>query len=95
MAHPGRYKLNATAHWALMQEFMTLGGRTVEVSTGSHNQDDTRRYQRLSVDLALMASRGSDFHSPAESRCDVGRAPPLPDGTAPVWSEWTDLALLD
>lgn len=95
MAHPGRYKLNATAHWALMQEFMTLGGRTVEVSTGSHNQDDTRRYQRLSVDLGLMASRGSDFHSPTESRCDVGRAPPLPDGTAPVWSEWTDLALLD
>lgn len=88
LAHPARYKLNDTAHWALMQEYMALGGQAIEVSTGSHTQDDTRRYQRLSVDLGLKASRGSDFHSPQESRCDVGRAPPLPDGTLPVWSDW-------
>ncbi|MEY2776657.1 MAG: hypothetical protein RLY30_755 [Pseudomonadota bacterium] len=88
LAHPARYRLNDTAHWALMQEYMALGGQAIEVSTGSHTQDDTRRYQRLSVDLGLKASRGSDFHSPQESRCDVGRAPPLPDGTLPVWSDW-------
>lgn len=88
LAHPARYRLNDTAHWALMQDFMALGGRAIEVATGSHNQDDTRRYQRLSVDLGLRASRGSDFHSPKESRCDVGRAPPLPDGTLPVWADW-------
>jgi len=88
LAHPARYKLNSTAHWALMQEYMALGGEAIEVSTGSHSQEDTRRYQRLSVELGLRASRGSDFHSPRESRCDVGRAPPLPDGTLPVWSDW-------
>jgi len=88
LAHPARYKLTDTAHWALMQEFMQLGGRALEVSTGSHSLDDTRRYQRLSVELGLHASRGSDFHSPTESRCDVGLAPALPDGTSPVWAGW-------
>lgn len=89
LAHPARYRLNDTAHWALMQEYMALGGTAIEVSTGSHTQDDTRRYQRLSVELGMKASRGSDFHCPRESRCDVGRAPPLPDGTLPVWAGWT------
>ena len=88
LAHPARYRLSATTHWALMQEFIGLGGKAIEVSTGSHSQVETRRYQRLSIELGLMASRGSDFHSPTESRCDVGRAPPLPDGTAPLWSDW-------
>lgn len=88
LAHPARYRLSDTAHWALMQEYMALGGSAIEVSTGSHTQEDTRRYQRLSVELGLKASRGSDFHCPKESRCDVGRAPPLPDGTLPVWAGW-------
>lgn len=88
LAHPARYKLSDTAHWGLMQEYMSLGGRAIEVATGSHGIDDTKKYQRISVELGLEASRGSDFHSPLESRCDVGRAPTLPDGTQPVWSRW-------
>jgi predicted metal-dependent phosphoesterase TrpH len=86
LAHPARYRINATAHWALIQEFMSLGGKTIEVATGSHSLDETRRYQRLSIELGLMASRGSDFHCPKESRCDVGQAPALPCGTLPVWA---------
>ena len=88
LAHPARYKLSATAHWALMQEFIGLGGQAIEVATGSHGQEEIRRYQRLSIELGLKASRGSDFHCPTESRCDVGRAPALPDGTAPLWADW-------
>jgi len=88
LAHPARYRLTETARWALLQEFLSLGGRTIEVSTGSHTQDDTRRYQQIALQWGLRASRGSDFHSPTESRCDVGRAPPLPDGCDPVWAYW-------
>ena len=88
LAHPARYKLTDTARWALLQEFMALGGRAIEVSTGSHSHTDTQRYRQISVELGLKASRGSDFHSPTESRCDVGAAPVLPDGCDPVWSGW-------
>jgi predicted metal-dependent phosphoesterase TrpH len=88
LAHPARYRLSDTARWALMQEFRALGGRVIEVSTGSHSQHDTRRYQQIALQWGMQASRGSDFHSPTESRCDVGRAPPLPDGCDPVWAYW-------
>ena len=88
LAHPARYKLTDTARWALLQEFMALGGGAIEVSTGSHSHTDTQRYRQISVELGLKASRGSDFHSPTESRCDVGAAPVLPDGCDPVWSGW-------
>ena len=33
-----------------------------------------------------MASRGSDFHSPEESRTDLGRLAPLPSQLTPVWT---------
>ncbi len=88
LAHPARYRLSETARWALMQEFHALGGRAIEVSTGSHTLDDTRRFQQIALQWGFQASRGSDFHSPTESRCDVGRAPALPDGCDPVWAYW-------
>lgn len=93
LAHPARYRLTDTARWVLLQEFMALGGRAIEVSTGSHSLDDTQRYRQLSVELGLKASRGSDFHSPTESRCDVGAAPVLPDGCDPIWSGWPEQEL--
>ena len=33
----------------------------------------------------MAASRGSDFHSPAESYTDLGKLPLLPDNLTPVW----------
>jgi len=35
-----------------------------------------------------LASRGSDFHGPTESRFDLGSLPPLPPGLTPVWHDW-------
>lgn len=91
LAHPARYRLNATSHWALLQEFKALGGQAIEVATGSHTRDETRRYQRIALEQGFAASRGSDFHSLNESRFDVGMAPALPDATLPLWAshpEW-------
>jgi len=36
----------------------------------------------------FLASRGSDFHSPKESRMDLGQLPPLPSDLKPVWHDW-------
>jgi hypothetical protein len=38
----------------------------------------------------LLASRGSDFHSPDESHVDLGTLPPLPGKLTPVWEALAD-----
>jgi len=36
----------------------------------------------------LLASRGSDFHGPGESRVDLGALPHLSADLKPVWHDW-------
>jgi predicted metal-dependent phosphoesterase TrpH len=85
IAHPGRYRLSATEEWALLEQFKSLGGQAIEVVTGSHTHSQYRKYANLALEFGFYASRGSDFHSPGESICDLGRLPPLPADLAPVW----------
>ena len=85
IAHPGRYRLSVNEEFALFSEFKAHGGQGVEVLTGSHGQADTKKYTAMAQEFNLMASRGSDFHSPAESRTDLGSLPDLPAALLPVW----------
>ena len=85
IAHPGRYRFSATAEYALITEFMAHGGRGVEVMTGSHSAAEHIRYADTAVEFGLLASRGSDFHSPGESRTELGSLPDLPGRLSPVW----------
>jgi predicted metal-dependent phosphoesterase TrpH len=86
VAHPGRYPFDALQEHALFEEFRRHGGVGVEVVTGSHSSADARKYTDLALQLGLAASRGSDFHSPEESRIDLGRLPPLPAQLSAVWN---------
>lgn len=88
MAHPGRYNYTDTQHDALFDEFTALGGRAVEVVTGSHTPDQYRRYADVARYYGLLASRGSDFHGPGEGRVELGALPPLPSTVTPVWHDW-------
>jgi hypothetical protein len=85
VAHPGRYRFSPTEEYALFTEFIAHGGRGVEVVTGSHTSAEFVKYADLAIELDLVASRGSDFHSPGESRIDLGKLPPLPGQLTPVW----------
>jgi len=85
VAHPARYKFTPTEEYALFSEFKALGGRGVEVVTGSHTAAEAQRYAGTAIEFELLGSRGSDFHSPEESRCDLGTLPPLPTRITPVW----------
>jgi predicted metal-dependent phosphoesterase TrpH len=86
IAHPARYKLSANEEYALFSEFKAHGGRGVEVVTGSHSAAEAARYTETALEFDLLASRGSDFHSPAESHMDLGALPPLSDRLTPVWT---------
>ena len=86
VAHPARYKFSPTEEYALFTEFKGHGGRGVEVVTGSHTAAEAERYAATAREFDLLASRGSDFHSPDESRIDLGGLPPLPATLTPVWN---------
>jgi len=85
IAHPARYGLSANEEWALFTEFKAHGGHAVEVVTGSHSAAEALRYAETAQEFGLAASRGSDFHSPQESRTDLGQLPYLPGHLTPVW----------
>ena len=85
IAHPGRYKFTANEEYALFTEFKAHGGQAVEVVTGSHTTQEYVKYAETAKEFGLAASRGSDFHSPDESRIDLGALPFLPGGLTPVW----------
>jgi predicted metal-dependent phosphoesterase TrpH len=93
IAHPARYKLTPTEDYALFTEFMAHGGRGVEVITGSHSSPEAVKYGNTALEFGLAASRGSDFHSPEESRIDLGALPDLPGKLTPVWSLLEDRIL--
>ncbi|HWH83513.1 MAG TPA: 3',5'-nucleoside bisphosphate phosphatase [Burkholderiaceae bacterium] len=86
IAHPARYKFSANEEYALFGEFKAHGGRGVEVVTGSHSAADAARYTETALEFGLLASRGSDFHSPDESHTDLGALPALPEKLTPVWT---------
>ena len=86
IAHPARYKFSANEEYALFTEFKQHGGRGVEVVTGSHSAADAVRYTETALEFDMLASRGSDFHSPDESHVDLGTLPPLSEKLTPVWT---------
>jgi 3',5'-nucleoside bisphosphate phosphatase len=85
IAHPGRYKFTPNEEYALFTEFKAHGGQAVEVVTGSHTTQEYVKYAETAKEFGLAASRGSDFHSPDESRTDLGALPFLPGELTPVW----------
>jgi hypothetical protein len=90
IAHPGRYAFTPTEEYALFSEFKAHGGQAVEVITGSHTSADFAKYTDVAREFDLCGSRGADFHSPEESRTDLGTLPELPSSLVPVWVPLAD-----
>ncbi len=89
VAHPARYKMTRSKRLRLFGEFRELGGEALEVVSGSHSRDDCTVMAKFASDLGLLASAGSDFHSPENPWIALGRLPMLPAGCRPVWSGWS------
>jgi len=89
IAHPGRYGFDDLQLNVFVEQFRALGGEGIEVITGSHHPAQYDEYAAYARKTGLLASRGSDFHGPTESRFDLGSLPPLPPGLTPVWHDWT------
>ena len=90
IAHPARYRFTPTEEYALFCEFKAHGGCGVEVVTASHSATEALKYADMALEFDLLASRGSDFHSPDESRIVLGNLPDLPGTLTPVWQALAD-----
>lgn len=88
IAHPGRYNYTSLQLNELYAEFKELGGRGIEVVTGSHTKEEYKTFAKVALQHGFLASRGSDFHSPNESHVDLGTLPDLPSQLQPVWLEF-------
>jgi hypothetical protein len=87
IAHPGRYRLSKVERQELFVAFKDLGGRGIEVLSGSQKDEEVREFARIAREFGFLASRGSDFHGPGESWIDLGKMPDLPEDLTPVWSQ--------
>jgi 3',5'-nucleoside bisphosphate phosphatase len=93
MAHPGRYtvggkRMGRQTMGDLLNDFIALGGRGIEVVNGSHTPQQFAEFARYANELGLLASCGSDYHGPGESHRDLGQLPDFPSGCRPVWEAW-------
>ncbi|MGV6826370.1 MAG: PHP domain-containing protein [bacterium] len=89
IAHPARYKLTGAKLRRLLTEFKAAGGQGLEVISGSHSVDECHRMAQFARDFSLLASVGSDFHSPDNSwNRELGNLADLPPGCRPVWEAW-------
>jgi predicted metal-dependent phosphoesterase TrpH len=88
IAHPGRYDYTELQLGAFFDAFKDCGGQGIEVVTGSHSVEQFSHYAQVARQYGFLASCGSDFHSPQESRHDLGSLPALASDLKPVWQQF-------
>ena len=64
VAHPVKYKLTRTKLRDLLTDFKACGGDALEVISGLQTPNITRDMSLMYEQFGLLASCGSDFHSP-------------------------------
>jgi len=90
VAHPQRYKLTGSWLRRLLIEFKEAGGEALEVVAGNASLGDIQSSATAARRHELLASVGSDFHSPDSCWLKLGHLQELPKDLTPVWSLWND-----
>ena len=88
LAHPAKYGLTKTKINSLLGHFKNVGGQAMEVISGMQSPELTRELALLSGNYQLLASCGSDFHTPEKAWAALGRVESLPAECIPVWEHW-------
>ncbi len=89
IAHPAKYKMTASKQRAMLKDFVACGGRGIEVISGSQMPETTKALARLTQQFDLLASCGSDFHSPESRWQPLGNLSAMPESCDVVWQEWS------
>ncbi|MBY4677567.1 PHP domain-containing protein [Marinobacterium arenosum] len=73
VAHPTKYRFSFTKIRELVEDFKNCGGRGLEVSYTGISPSHHLELLKLVEQSGLLASAGSDFHSPGHHWTDIGR----------------------
>ncbi len=84
MAHPHAHRWTGAWSRRLLEAFLAAGGLGVEVACGTSTPQSLQAWAGYARRYGLLASCGSDFHSPG-GFIELGRLPPLPEDLPPVW----------
>lgn len=85
LAHPGQYSLPIDTDIELLDYFRHTGGDAIEVSSGSHTNEQYIHYQEYCKRNNFAASRGSDFHSEEYKGTDLGKGQIIESEIEVVW----------
>lgn len=88
LAHPLKYKLTLTRLRRLVGAFKEAGGAAIEVCSGKQSTSETDAAARLATGFGLLASGGSDFHSPDKPWQELGEYTSIPAQCTPIWQLW-------
>lgn len=88
LAHPEKYDLTRTKLYQLVECFQQAGGEAIEVVSGMQEKSVTAKLARIAEDFKLLASTGSDFHSPDFAWQALGGQSGLPPQCRPVWEHF-------
>ena len=88
VAHPGRYNMTRTKRIRMIEAFAEAGGQAIEVCTGNQPHGMSEDMANICERFDLMASVGSDFHSPDYPWVKLGKYPRLPARCQPVWEHF-------
>jgi len=90
IAHPARYKMSRSKLNRLLTDFRSVGGVGLEVVSSAHSPLECQNMAQLALQHELLASCGSDFHSPDAPWAKLGQISPIPQQCTAIWESWTD-----
>ena len=85
LAHPTRYGMGSNKLKAIIEQFKDAGGQGLEVCYPNIHPGQKNLLADWCLKYNLMASQGSDFHSPHKPWALLGKFAPLPEKVVPVW----------
>jgi predicted metal-dependent phosphoesterase TrpH len=88
IAHPARYRMTATKLRRFITEFKEVGGVGFEVVSGQQHPEEVKTMAKLANEFGLLASCGSDFHTPENSWVELGKLACLPESCVPIWTKF-------
>jgi len=88
LAHPNKYDMTRTKLCKMIEDFIEVGGKGIEVVSGNQPEHEVQDLVRIAKKYGLLASIGSDFHTPEARWTELGICKSIPSGVIPVWSHW-------
>src|SRR5690625_2238247 len=89
LAHPLAYRWTGAWLRRMIEGFCEAGGEAIEVVSGQTTPSEMATVAGHARRFGLLASQGSDFHSPDVPWHRIGNLPALPDDLQPVWTRWS------